>query len=99
MDRKRNGLGVILKETQDTKNVVEVKRALDRVMNVMLEVEGVMMNDVSGYAPQVGCEMEEKVKFWNRLDEVVESIPREDRVVIGTTSMAMLMKGTELIRR
>ena len=58
-----------------------------------------MMNVVSVYALQVGCELEEKEKFWSEFDEVVESIPREDRVVIGTTSMAMLMKGTELIRR
>ena len=34
-------------------------------------------------APQVGCLMEEKDKFWTDLDEVVESIPMEERVVIG----------------
>ena len=41
------------------------------------------MNVVSGYPPQVGYEMEEKEKYWSELDEVVESIPREERVVIG----------------
>ena len=30
----------------------------ERVMSV--EIEGVMMNIVNGYAPQVGCEMKEK---------------------------------------
>ncbi|KAF7651843.1 hypothetical protein LDENG_00104720, partial [Lucifuga dentata] len=38
---------------------------------------------VSGYAPQVGCELEEKEKFWSELDEVMQSIPRGERVVIG----------------
>ncbi|KAK3539921.1 hypothetical protein QTP70_019566, partial [Hemibagrus guttatus] len=42
-----------------------------------------MLNVVSGYAPQVGCELEEKERFWSELDEVTESIPMGERVVIG----------------
>ncbi|KAK3566661.1 hypothetical protein QTP86_002337 [Hemibagrus guttatus] len=44
-------------------------------MSLKLEIEGVMLNVVSGYAPQVGCELEEKERFWSELDEVMESIP------------------------
>ncbi|KAK3553711.1 hypothetical protein QTP70_007503 [Hemibagrus guttatus] len=33
--------------------------------------------------PQVGCELEEKERFWSELDEVMESIPTGERVVIG----------------
>ncbi|KAK3548512.1 hypothetical protein QTP70_013363 [Hemibagrus guttatus] len=62
---------------------VEVKRVSDRVMSLKLEIEGVMLNVVSGYAPQVGCELEEKERFWSELDEVMESIPTGERVVIG----------------
>ncbi|KAK3506786.1 hypothetical protein QTP70_027707 [Hemibagrus guttatus] len=32
---------------------------------------------------QVGCELEEKERFWSELDEVMESIPTGERVVIG----------------
>ncbi|KAK3548150.1 hypothetical protein QTP70_004837 [Hemibagrus guttatus] len=32
---------------------------------------------------QVGCELEEKERFWSELDEVMESIPMGERVVIG----------------
>ncbi|KAK2909600.1 hypothetical protein Q8A73_007315 [Channa argus] len=81
-DRKRNGVGVIMKE-DFVRNVLEVKRVSDRLMSLKLEVEGVMFNVMSGYAPQVGCELEEKEKFWSELDEVIQSIPREkayDRV-------------------
>ncbi|KAK2896145.1 hypothetical protein Q8A73_015633 [Channa argus] len=81
-DRKRNGVGVILKE-DFVRNVLEVKRVSDRLLSLKLEVEGVMFNVVSGYAPQVGCELEEKEKFWSELDEVMQSIPRGERVVIG----------------
>ncbi|KAI5106538.1 hypothetical protein C0J45_4235 [Silurus meridionalis] len=81
VDGKRNGLGVILKE-EYSKSVVEVKRVSDRVMIVKLEVEGVMINVISAYAPQVGCEMEENEKFWSELDEVVEGNPRNKRLVI-----------------
>ncbi|KAI5103552.1 hypothetical protein C0J45_7133 [Silurus meridionalis] len=77
---QRNGVGVILKK-DFSKSLVEVKRVSDRVMNVKLEVEGVMINVISAYASQVGCEMEEKEKFWSELDKVVES-----RKVLGVTS-------------
>ncbi|KAK3543975.1 hypothetical protein QTP70_032735, partial [Hemibagrus guttatus] len=82
VDSKRNGVGVVLKE-EFVRNVLEVKRVSDRVMSLKLEIEGVMLNVVSGYAPQVGCELEEKERFWNELDEVMESIPTGERVVIG----------------
>ena len=42
-----------------------------------------MMNVVSRYAPKVGCEIEEGQKILERVVEVVESIPREERLVIG----------------
>ncbi|KAK3570025.1 hypothetical protein QTP86_009185 [Hemibagrus guttatus] len=32
---------------------------------------------------EVGCELEEKERFWSELDEVMESIPTVERVVIG----------------
>ncbi|KAK3514163.1 hypothetical protein QTP70_005095 [Hemibagrus guttatus] len=32
---------------------------------------------------KVGCELEEKERFWSELDEVMESIPTSERVVIG----------------
>ncbi|KAI5627960.1 hypothetical protein C0J50_3226 [Silurus asotus] len=81
VDGKRNGVGVILKE-EYSKSVVEVKRVSDRVMIVKLEVEGVITNIISAYAPQVGCEMEEKEKFWRELDEVVDGVSRNERLVI-----------------
>ncbi|KAK3509608.1 hypothetical protein QTP70_006814 [Hemibagrus guttatus] len=82
VDSKRNGVGVVLKE-EFVRNVLEVKRVSDRVMSLKLEIEGVMLNVVSGYAPQVGCELEEKERFWSELDEVMESISTGERVVIG----------------
>ncbi|MCJ8736423.1 hypothetical protein PDJAM_G00258010 [Pangasius djambal] len=82
VDSKRNGVGVVLKE-EFGRNVLEVKRVSDRVMTLKLEIEGVMLNVVSGYAPQVGCELDEKERFWSELDEVIESIPTGERVVIG----------------
>ncbi|KAK3565057.1 hypothetical protein QTP86_032482, partial [Hemibagrus guttatus] len=82
VDSKRNGVGVVLKE-EFVRNVLEVKKVSDRVMSLKLEIEGVMLNVVSGYAPQVGCELEEKERFWSELDEVMESIPTGERVVIG----------------
>ena len=48
MNRKRNGVGMILKE-EYAKNIVEVKRVSDGIMGVRLKIEGKFMNVVSGY--------------------------------------------------
>ncbi len=55
----------------------------DRVMSLKLEIDGILRNVISAYAPQVGCEMEEKVEFWSELKDNIQSIPRDERIVIG----------------
>ena len=82
VDSKRNGIGVIVRE-EYIKKVLEVKRGSDRLISVKIEIEGTIMNVVSAYAPQVGCDMEGKEQFWEEMDELMESIPKDERVVIG----------------
>ena len=56
----------------------------DRVITVKLEIEGTLLNIVSTYNPQVGCGKGKKREAFRReIDEVVESRPRQERVVIG----------------
>ena len=51
----------------------------DRMMSIKLVIEGVMITIISAYASQIGCDMEEKERFWSDLDEVVKSVPRAKR--------------------
>ena len=80
--RKKNGVGVILKE-ELAKNVFDVKRVSDRVLSLKLVFECQMLNVVCGYAPQVGCQAEEKEAFWEDMDKVMQSISESERAVIG----------------
>ena len=82
VDGRRSVVGVILKD-EYAERVLEVRRMSDREMSVKLEVEGEMINIISAYAPQVGCEVDEKEEFWSEFDEVMESVQRVERVVIG----------------
>ncbi|KAG2465922.1 CFDP2 protein, partial [Polypterus senegalus] len=82
VDGRKNGVGVILKK-QYVKSFLEVKRVSGRVMIMKLENGGVMMNVVSAYGPQVGCVIGEKEDFWSELDEVMNSVPNRQKVVIG----------------
>ena len=81
-DGKRNGVGIIVKE-EYVASVLEVNRVSGRLMRMKLDVRGVRLNVICAYAPQVGCEEEEKESFWNELDVMVESLPRDERIVIG----------------
>ncbi|KAI5091803.1 hypothetical protein C0J45_19009 [Silurus meridionalis] len=82
VDGKRNGVGVF-QEKEFSQSVVEMKRVSNRVMNMKLEVEGVMINVISAYTPKVVCKMKEKEKFWSELNEMVKSELWKERLVIG----------------
>ena len=64
-------------------SVLEVKRVSDRLMAMKRKVKGSILNIVSAYAPQVNNSMEEKNDFWENLDGLIESISKEERIVLG----------------
>ena len=64
-------------------SVLEVKRLSDRLMAMKLDVNGSILNIVSAYALQVNYNMEEKNNFSEDLDELIESISKEERIVLG----------------
>ena len=79
---KKNGVEIILKK-EHVDRVVELWRVTDRIICLKMELDGVMLNIISAYAPQEGRIREEKETFWLDLDETVEKIPRNERIVVG----------------
>jgi exonuclease III len=69
----RNGVGVILNEEWKRK-VVQVIRVKDRLIMIQLASNEGVLNIISGYAPQVGCEEEEKEEFRDDLETLVRNI-------------------------
>ena len=51
---KNNGVGIILKK-EHVDRVVELWRLTDRIICLKMELDGVMLNVISAYAPQVGA--------------------------------------------
>ena len=78
-DGRKNRIGIVLRE-ELAESVLEVKRMSDRLMVMKLEVKESILN---AYAPQVNNSMEEKNNFWKDLDGLIESISKEERIVLG----------------
>ena len=55
-EKNRNGVGISLK----AEFTFEVGRMSDRMMSSKIDISGVLLNFISAYAPQTGCEVEEK---------------------------------------
>ena len=55
----------------------------DRIICLKMGLDGVMLNVIGAYASQVGCIREEKETFWLDLDEKVEKISRNERIMVG----------------
>ena len=89
---RKNGIGTVVRE-QLAKSVLEVKRVSDRLMAIKLEVKGSILNIVSSYAPQVNNSMEEKNDFWKDLNELIESVSKEEKIVLGADLNEHVGKG------
>ena len=80
-------------------SVLEVKRVSDRLMAMKLKVKGCILNIVSAYAPQVNNSMEKKNDFWEDLDGLIESISKEERIVLGADLNGHVGKGNIGVRK
>ena len=53
-ENKKNGVGIILKKDH-VGRLVELWRVTDKMICLKMEFDGVILNVISAYAPQVGC--------------------------------------------
>ncbi|KAI5720850.1 hypothetical protein M8J77_012470 [Diaphorina citri] len=99
--RGRNGVGIVLDKEMKTK-MRGINRRSDRVMSVKLQLDDMEINVLSTYAPQVGCDDEEKEAFWREVEQEVTSIPSNERIIFGGDLNGHIGKGnteeTERIR-
>ncbi|XP_063592172.1 craniofacial development protein 2-like [Penaeus indicus] len=63
----RNGVGIIV-DKELKQRVVEVQRPSDRLMTIKVLAGKNLINIVSGYTPQIGCEDQEKEDFREQLE-------------------------------
>ncbi|KAE8722033.1 Phosphoenolpyruvate/phosphate translocator 2 isoform 2 [Hibiscus syriacus] len=82
VDNARNRVGILV-SSRLKENVVEVCRYRDRIMMIKVIIEEEVVNVLSVYAPHVGLGEGEKRCFWDQLDDVLRSIPEDQRVFIG----------------
>ena len=74
IDGRRNGVGIIL-DPELKVGVVEVKRETDRMITMKLQVGRMACYIMSVYAPQTGCEEEQKDEFWGNFVDAIRRGP------------------------
>jgi exonuclease III len=73
-DGKKNGVGIVL-NSKLKECVMDVRRINDRLISLKIIMDKVVMNIVSAYALQPGCEDSIKEKFWEDFDDLIRTIP------------------------
>ena len=81
-DGRRNGVSIILNE-ETKRGVLSVKGRSDRIIFVNVALNGEIINIMSAYTPQTGCGDNEKIKFWEEMDEELRDIPDTVKVWVG----------------
>ena len=74
MNNNKNVVGIMVNE-DFKKEVTEVERKEDRIIRIKMALTSKQWHFVCCYAPQAGCEEEEKVKFWESMDRIMQSMP------------------------
>nr|XP_040254128.1 craniofacial development protein 2-like [Aegilops tauschii subsp. strangulata] len=77
-----NGVGILVNKSLKY-GVVDVKRRGDRIILVKLAVGDLFLNVISVYAPQVGHNENTKREFWEGLEDMVMSVPIDEKLFIG----------------
>ena len=62
---------------------MDVRRKEDRLIVVKVVVGDLILNVISAYAPQVGLDTSIKRQFWEDLEGLVSSVPRNEKLFIG----------------
>ena len=91
-DGRKNVIGIVVRK-ELAEIILEVKRVSDRLMTIKLEVKGSILNIISAYAPHINNSMEKKKDFWEDLDGLIESISKEERIVLGADLNGHVGKG------
>jgi exonuclease III len=77
-----NGVGILMKQELAEK-VIEVERYSDRMMKVKMVIGRVVYEIFSVYAPQTGRPAQEKMEFWENLEDEVARVPESEGVIVG----------------
>lgn len=83
VDNAKNGVGIIISEKW-CPSIINVQKISDRLMAVKLVLQGKIWNIISAYAPQTGSDANEKLKFWDDLEALIQNIPMEEKKFIGS---------------
>ena len=75
-------MGIILNDEMKT-GVLSVKRRSDRIIWMKVALNGEIINIMSAYAPQTGCGENEKIQFWEEMDEELRDIPDTEKLWVG----------------
>ncbi|XP_071723505.1 uncharacterized protein [Rutidosis leptorrhynchoides] len=79
--QNRNGVGIVFHESI-VDDVVEVQRYEDRVIRIKVVMGKDVLHVNSAYAPQVDLAHNVKQEFWDRMDDIMQTIPIMEKVII-----------------
>ncbi|XP_072389661.1 uncharacterized protein [Diabrotica undecimpunctata] len=68
--------------TTKKEHLLRLTRRRDRIMSVPLNIGNTNVNITCAYAPQVGCDVQEKEEFWIAVDCEILKIPVDKKYFI-----------------
>ena len=81
-NRAKNGVGIIV-DSEFIEQVIRVVKKGNRIIALKIIIGNETINIISACAPQVGLDESIKTKFWKDLEVLIQTMPQNEKVVIG----------------
>ena len=96
-DGRRNGIEIVVRKKL-IESIVEVKKVSDRLMAMKLEVKGLKLN-IKRVCSTDWQQHGGKKDFWQNLDELIESISIQERIVLNADPNGHVEEGNIGMRK
>lgn len=81
-EKKVGGVGIVVDERWKD-YVIEVVKVYDRLIMVVMRVGRTVCKFISAYAPQAGCDKEQKEEFYDKLSDIMLRVKEKEFVYVG----------------
>ncbi|WP_288831208.1 hypothetical protein [uncultured Paraburkholderia sp.] len=71
-------MGIIV-NSKFIEQVIRVVRKEDRIIALKIIIGNETINIISAYAPQIGLDESIKIKFWEDLEALIQTIPQNEK--------------------
>ena len=97
-ERAKSGVGLLIHKKYE-QHITNIAYINDRLIHATLEIQKKQIDIVSVYAPDISKPKVEREEFYNQLDVLLNTIPRENKLILAKDFNAKTIRFSTGLRK